>query len=98
MNKNNIKFKYLLGLWKTMPQYPTKEDVVYEISLYLLKDKRPNGDFSEQTFNSIFGKNWKNEKSGDIISEMLENNDIIETKKSTPSKKWYTIKNNPYYN
>jgi hypothetical protein len=98
MNKNKIKFKYLLGLWKTLPQYPTKDDIIYEISLYLMKDKRPNGDFSEQTFNSIFGKNWKAEKAGEIISEMISTEDITETKKSNSSKRWYTIKNNPYYN
>ena len=63
-----------------------------------MKDKRPNGDFSEQTFNSIFGKNWKAEKAGEIISEMISTEDITETKKSNSSKRWYTIKNNPYYN
>ena len=63
-----------------------------------MKDKRPNGDFSEQTFNSIFGKNWKGEKSGEIILGMIESGDMEETKKSNASKKWYTIKNNPYYN
>jgi len=43
MNRGRIKFKYLLSVWKTMPDYPTQEDVVYELSLYLIKDGRPNG-------------------------------------------------------
>lgn len=98
MNKNKIKFKYILGLWKTMPQYPTTEDIVYEVSLYLLKDGRPNGEFSTQTFNSIFGSSWEKSKHGEIIKKMIINGDLGETKKSTAAKKWYRINKNPYYN
>jgi hypothetical protein len=97
MEKNNIKFKYLMGVWKTLPNYPTKEDIIYEISLYLLKDKRPNGEFSPQTFNSIFGSRWERDSHGQIIKKMIEDGDFIETKKSTASKIWYKINNNPYY-
>ena len=86
-----------MGVWKTLPDYPTKEDIVYEISLYLLKDKRPNGEVSPQTFNSIFGSRWESESHGDIIKKMIEDGDFIETKKSTASKIWYRINNNPYY-
>ena len=28
MNKDQIKFKYILGLWKSLPTYPTNEDLV----------------------------------------------------------------------
>jgi hypothetical protein len=98
MNKNKIKFKYILGLWKTMPQYPTTEDIVYEVSLYLLKDGRPDGEFSTQTFNSIFGSSWQKNKHGEIIKKMIISGDLEETKKSTAAKKWYRINKNPYYN
>lgn len=86
-----------MGLWKTLPEYPNPDDIIYEISLYLMKDGRPNGEFSEQTFNSIFGKNWAQEKTGDIISEMIEAGSIKEIDKKSGNKKWYTIKDNPYY-
>lgn len=86
-----------MGLWKTLPEYPNTDDIIYEISLYLMKDGRPNGEFSEQTFNSIFGKNWAQEKTGDIISEMIEAGSIKEIDKKSGNKKWYTIKDNPYY-
>ena len=96
MDKNKIKFKYILGLWKTMPDYPTKDDIVYELSLFLFKDKRPGGEFSQQTFNSVFGSSWEKTKHGEIINGMIESGEFEETKKSTASKKWYKIKNNPY--
>ena len=86
-----------MGLWKTLPEYPNTDDIIYEISLYLMEDGRPNGEFSEQTFNSIFGKNWAQEKTGDIISEMIEAGSIKEIDKKSGNKKWYTIKDNPYY-
>ena len=86
-----------MGLWKTLPEYPNSDDVIYEISLYLMKDGRPNGDFSEQTFNSIFGKNWNNDKIGSIISSMISAGSIEEIDKKSGGKKWYRIKNNPYY-
>ena len=86
-----------MGLCKTLPEYPNPDDIIYEISLYLMKDGRPNGEFSEQTFNSIFGKNWAQEKTGDIISEMIEAGSIKEIDKKSGNKKWYTIKDNPYY-
>jgi len=97
MKTSRIKLKYLMGLWKTLPEYPNTDDVIYEISLYLMKDGRPNGEFSEQTFNSIFGKNWTQEKIGEIISRMIETGSINEIDKKSGNKKWYTIKDNPYY-
>ena len=46
---------------------------------------------------SIFGKNWAQEKTGDIITEMIEDGSINEIAKKSGNKKWYTIKDNPYY-
>ena len=98
MDKNKIKFKYLMNLWRAMPDYPTKEDVVYELSVYLMKDGRPNGSFSLQTLKAPFGPNWKETKFKQIVDEMIENGEFeVDTKKVSP-KVWYKIKNNPYYN
>ena len=97
MKISRIKFKYLMGLWKSLPEYPNPDDVIYEISLYLTKDGRPNSEFSEQTFNSIFGKNWAQEKMGNVISGMIESGSINEIAKKSGNKKWYAIKDNPYY-
>ena len=91
MNKNKIKFKYLLNIWKSLPNYPTKEDLVYEIEIFLIKDGRPNGDFSNQTFKSVFGSSWEKTKHGEVIKSMIEDKDFIESEKSSDSKKWYRI-------
>jgi hypothetical protein len=91
MNKQKIKFKYLMGLWKSLPSYPTKEDVKYEISIFLLKEGRSNSEFSSQTLNSVYGSKWDTLPQGQVIKSMIESGEISETKKSTPSKKWYTF-------
>ena len=85
-----------MGLWKTMPGYPTKEDVIYEISSYLLKDGRSNGEFSFQTFNSIYGTKWEETSQGSLIKAMMESGEISESKKSTASKKWFKINKTEY--
>jgi hypothetical protein len=96
MDRNKIKLKYLLNIWKTLPNYPTIEDAIYEINLFLLKEGKPNGDFSVSNYKTIFRSNW--EKSHiKIIEEMIENSIIEESSKSKDSKKIYKISNNPYY-
>ncbi len=87
-----------MNLWRSSPDYPSKEDVVYELSVYLMKDGRPNGSFSFQTLKAPFGPNWEETKIKDLIDEMIQIGEIeVDTKKVSP-KTWYKIKNNPYYN
>ena len=97
MNRNKVKFKYLMNLWKTLPDYPTKEDVVYELSVYLAKDGRPNGEFTRQTFNSAFGSEWGESTHGDVIESMINDGDFIETGSGKGSKTKYRIKETPDY-
>ena len=97
MNKNKIKFKYLMNLWRIMPDYPTKEDVIYELNVYLMKDGRPNGSFSIQTLKTPFGPNWEETKFKQIVDEMIETGEFEVDAKKSSSKVWYKIKNNPYY-
>jgi hypothetical protein len=98
MDRNKIKFKYLMNLWKSMPEYPTKEDVIYELSVYLMKDGRPNGSFSLQTLKGPFGPNWEETKLKQIVDEMIETQEFVIDEKKVSPKTWYKIKNNPYYN
>ena len=67
MEKNKLKLKYLLGIWRDLPEYPTKEDIIYELNSYLIKDGRPDGEFSEQTFNSFLNAGWEKTSQGDLI-------------------------------
>lgn len=91
MNRNKIKLKYVLNLWKSLPGYPTKEDVLYEIKSFLVRDSRP-GEFSHQTLNAVFGSKWEKTEYGRIVNELIEDGSIEETKKISASKKWYTLK------
>ena len=87
-----------MNLWRTMPDYPTQEDVIYELNVYLMKDGRPNGSFSLQTLKAPLGPNWEETKFKQIVDEMIETGEFeVDTKKVSP-KVWYKIKNNPYYN
>lgn len=97
MERNKIKFKYLLGVWKNLKEYPTPEDILYELNVYLMKDGRPDGDFSRQTFNSIYGNGWESTDHGIVIKSMFSNGDFIETERSKGNKKWYKVKDNKYY-
>jgi hypothetical protein len=97
MHRDKTKLKYMMGIWKHLPQYPSKEDIVYEISVYLIKDGRPNGEFSLQTLKSVFGKDWENNSHGEIIKKMIEDGDLQRGEKKDMSKEWYKIANNTYY-
>jgi len=68
-----------MNLWKTLPEYPTKEDVIYELSVYLAKDGRPNGEFTTQTFNSAFGSDWSKSKHSGVIENMISDGDFQKT-------------------
>jgi hypothetical protein len=91
MNRNKIKLKYVLNLWKSLPGYPTKEDVLYEIESFLIRDSRP-GEFSSQTLNAVFGARWEKTDYGRVVKELIEDGSIEETKKASASKKWYKLK------
>jgi hypothetical protein len=97
MERNKLKIKYLLGIWKDLPEYPTEEDVIYELNSYLLKDGRPDGDFSDQTFNSFLPEKWEKEKFGEIVRELIIKGIFEKSEKTLGNKNWYKIKNNPHY-
>ena len=97
MEKNKLKMKYLLGIWKDLPEYPTKEDVIYELNSYLIKDGRPDGEFSDQTFNSFLPEGWEGNKFGEAVNELIETDIFEKSEKTLGNKNWYKIKDNPHY-
>lgn len=97
MDKNKLKLKYLLGIWKGLPEYPTKEDVIFELNSYLTKDGRPDGEFSDHTFNSFLSEGWEDNKQGEIIKEFIDTGIFEKTERSIGNKNWYKIKDNPHY-
>lgn len=85
-----------MNLWKSLPTYPTKEDVIYELSCYLAKDGRPGGEFTMQTFNSVFGTDWAKTKYNEIIEDMINAGDFLESGAHAGNQK-YKLKEIPRY-
>ena len=85
-----------MGVWKELPEYPTYEDIIYELNLYLVKDGRPDGDFTEQTFNSFLPSGWASTQHGLAIRKMMEEGVFEKTERTSGGKIWYKIKENPH--
>lgn len=96
MDKNKVKMKYHMGIWKELSNYPTEEDIIFELNSYLIRDGRPNGEFSEQTFNSFLPSGWESKEYGKIIESLIEKG-VFEKQKSRGNKIVFRIKDNPHY-
>jgi hypothetical protein len=97
MEKNKIKMKYHMGIWKELPSYPTEEDIIFELNSYLVRDGRPEGEFSEQTFNSFFPSGWEKNKHGELVQSLIERGIFEKQKTKQSTKIVYKIKDNPHY-
>jgi hypothetical protein len=97
MKREKVKLKHIMGLWKHLPGYPTEEDLVYEISVFLAKDGRPNGEFTRQTLKSAFGKTWETDGHLEVWDYILESGRIQKIPGKDASKDKFRILNNPYY-
>jgi hypothetical protein len=97
MKREKIKLKHIMGLWKYLPGYPTSDDLIYEVSAYLAKDGRPNGEFTRQTLKSAFGKTWETDGHLEVFNSMVESGQIQKNPGKDESKDKYRISLNPYY-
>lgn len=94
INTGKLKIKYVLGNYTTLKDYPTTEDVLYDlIKDYCSKNKK----FLKFTDVSLLKKYPTLTKSSvtDIISK-LKNNKIIEVVNSTSAYSTYKVITNPY--
>lgn len=94
MTNDNVPFKYLLSMWKTMPNYPTKLDVLYELYSHIVKNMK-NSEFSEQTFNAIWYDqsgvaNWKGTAIESKLNEMFADGTFVKSR-DVGEKSWYKI-------
>lgn len=97
MQQGKIKLKYMMGLWKHLPEYPSEGDLIYEITLYLAKDGRPNGEFTRQTLKSALGKGWEESAHKAVFESLVESGQIQKTPGKDESKDKFRIVHNPYY-
>lgn len=96
MEKNKVKLKYHLNLWRTLPSYPTQEDILYEIYSFLLKDGKK--EFSDIAMNYIWkdeegNPNWKGTAIEDQFNKLIERRTIKKVNKegAKTERSWYKI-------
>lgn len=88
-----------MNIWKTLPKYPTREDVLYELCMYVEKNLA-NKEFSELTFNGIWYDtggvaNWKGTRIEEHINEMFANGTFVMSRDQN-GKTWFKVANNPF--
>ena len=93
MDKNKLKIKYSLKIQRMHPSYPSREDILFEVYSYILKDGKV--EFSDVTMNYIWqdleGKpNWKGTDIEERFKELVRDGYIIEVKR-TGDKTWYKL-------
>jgi hypothetical protein len=100
MTQENIPVKYTMNIWKSLPVYPTKNDVLFEIYSYLFKNSKT--EFSEQTLNAIWfddkgSGNWKGTKYEYFFVE-LQKDSVFKEIKNVNGKSWLVIdeQKNPF--
>ncbi len=81
--------KYLMGLWKTLPNYPTTEDVLYELQIHLQKGDQPQGDLAASDFKSLWGSGWAGSPQFERVSELVSQG--LLSQQGTPAKPKYRI-------
>lgn len=100
INQDNTPIKYLMNVWKSLPNYPTKLDVLYEICTFLTKSEKT--EFSEQTLNGLWCDSkgvasWRGTKLEDGYNKLMEEG-FFKLNKSVNGKDWYQIneEKNPF--
>lgn len=95
MNKDKLPVKYLISIWKTLPGYPTREDVLFEVHQYI--SKKTSDEFSEQTLNGIWYDtggvaNWRGTMYETRINEMMSDGTFEKTRtEEKTGKDWFKI-------
>lgn len=95
MNKDKLPVKYHISIWKTLPDYPTRTDILFEIYTYI--SKKTSDEFSEQTLNGIWYDqggvaNWRDTIFETRINEMMADGTFEKTRTEDKSgKEWFKI-------
>jgi len=94
MNKDRLPIKYHVGVWKTLPKYPNRMDVLYEVYSYM--SRKGMDKFSELTLNGIWNDqdgvaNWRGGPIEAVVDELFSNG-TFEKIDDESDKNWYRIK------
>jgi len=93
INQNKLKIKYILGIYKDLPSFPTIEDIMYDlVESNLLNDK--DIQFTDQSLMKKY-PNLSREDLKKLLDKMIENK-WLSWVKDTDIKSIYQIKDNPF--
>ena len=92
MTKDDIKLKYIIGLHRDLPEYPTQEDLLYTVNRWYHLDggrEHIHGFMKIEDVDKVIFSNkhlvslLDNEKiANEIISRMVKDKSITEHKKT----------------
>lgn len=69
---NKIKMKYTLGIWRDLPGYPQKEDVIFELISTIAKISDGKWEITEKQLDSFFAKYPDFEQKEEVLQILEE--------------------------
>jgi hypothetical protein len=90
MNEDKLKIKYILGTYKDSPDYPTLEDMMFQIINFNIINNK-NNIISNLDVKKIFESDDENR-----ILEILQKENFLLLEKVLKSKTNYKIIKNPF--
>lgn len=96
INEDKLPIKYVLGIEKDLPDYPTSFDILLaEIKLCVRMPDRHKGNFTLHALKTYRFPETTEEHLLESISELIDL-DLVEPLNTTRGKESWTIKTNPF--
>lgn len=96
INEDKLPIKYILGVEKDLPDYPTAFDVLLaEIKLCVRMPDRHKGNFTLHALKTYRFPETSEDHLVESIQELLEL-DLVETLNTSEGKESWKIKTNPF--
>ena len=96
INEDKLPIKYVLGIEKDLPDYPTSFDILLaEIKLCVRMPDRHKGNITLHALKTYRFPETTEEHLLESISELIDL-DLVEPLNTTHGKESWTIKTNPF--
>jgi hypothetical protein len=96
INEDKLPIKYVLGIEKDLPDYPTAFDIILaEVKLCVRMPDRHKGNFTLHALKTYRFPETEESHLLESIKELVDLN-LVEVLNSTEGKESWTIKTNPF--
>lgn len=96
INEDKLPIKYVLGIEKDLPDYPTAFDILLaEVKLCVRMPDRHKGNFTLHALKTYRFPETEESHLLESIKDLIDL-DLVEVLNSTPGKESWTIKTNPF--